>query len=1023
MNPEELLAQRDFVRRLACNLIRDENSAEDISQQACLLAMTRPPRRAGSKRGWLGKVVKGLTVDFFRREERRSRRERSVARPEGVPSSEEIAKREEIRRKVVEAVDSLEEPYGSAVILRYYEDLSVAEIALRLDVSTEAVKKRIQRGLGKLRARLDAEFHGDREAWSLALAPIAGVKLAPASAAAVSAAAVSSASTAVPAVITGAITMSAKLKTGILAAVLLGSAAVLFCLLKEDAGESSRGSGGQYEGAAGTGGAAENSGDKELSASRDDEKERTRDRTRVEPTVEEFLITGTVLSREDDSPVPGAAVVLTKLPHQESLQPFQVSTDDEGFFSATCFLDLESDVSAFHLHFTCEGYRDLKTVFPLLDSKKTLNCGNFYLDVNHQFNIRILDEKNKPVSGARLRIFEGSANSIFLDKFSDTQGSVSFTASEIFLGKGGRQWFGLNVRAPGFSDFVYSSYQGGPSTKTRLFPDEIVLPQHSIWVGRVVDAETGRGISGATVCYESMLMRQIDFIPESRTTSDPLGHFQLPIIVFEDQFWTDNRSFHTTAWAECYRSFSSLTLEDPYPGIIELRKDPGWITCVAVVDDSSEILANTRIEFISEDRTTDENGCFRISGRHARRFMATIPDRKLLFYGKLDIEGQQSGFVVVPFKPTPQLELRSLVVDELGCPVVEANCRLVSQISDDVKTGNDRSTDVNGMAVHELCWVDCPKKTYMEITHPEFCRLVSEPFMLGGDECIEHAGRDRPMKFVLRRGIVFRNIRVLDPNGERIPYVQVTAEFCTRDGENIRLYDSADRRGLCTMTFPPFDQGKIYVDERPDIATELDYNRIMKGEWINLVVHDEMNPGTILEGIVVDERGMPINDVRVRPAVAEGEWHWIDAMNTGEDGKFKFPVLGDRLYVMSFHKGMDRGVMYTTQEETGLKAGDYFTVTMPKRLGVEVRIRSSLGWEEVRELKKKGFKAWLEREDGSAVDAGEEIDSWISIIFLDIPNGKLRAVVRDCEGELHRSGFFLVKEGRCEEVPVIDMKE
>ncbi len=1018
MKPEELLAQRDFVRRLAGSLIRDESTAEDITQQACLAAMARPPGRLGSPRVWLRKVVRGLTVDFFRREERRGRREKAVARPEGVPSSEEIAQREEIRRKVVEAVDKLEEPYGSAVILRYYEDLSVEEIARRLHVSNEAVKKRIQRGLAKLRARLDAEFHGNRDSWCLALAPIAGIKLAQVSTAAVSASAVS---TTVPSIISGTLAMSAKVKIGLTAAILIGPAVLLFCLMNEDSGESGK----QYEDSAVVENAAQIANDADQHLRIKDGEDPSRDRILVELTVVEYLIIGKVLSREDDTPVQGAVVTANKLPYQEDLKPFKVSTDDKGFFSATCSVPVESDVSAFQLHFTCEGYRSFKTVFPLLDSKKVLNCGCFYLDVNRTFDIQIIDGGSDPVSGARLRIFKDRSRSIFLERFSDRQGFVSFTADEINLDRTGWRHLALAVRAPGYSDYVYICSLGGRRVYSVNFPDEIILMPHSIWSGWVVDSETGHGIPGAMVHYDTLLWGLGDLLPESQTTTDASGYFELPIIDFECELYGDNRCFETSVRAECYNSFSSLPHKDPYPGFIALRKHSGWITGLAVVDSTDEPLVNTKIESPLGDRMTDENGCFNLLARHVDdfRFIATIPDRKLHFYGKLDRDSMKSSCVIVPFKPTIQMKFTSLVVDELDCPVSNASCRLVSRISDAIKTKNDRATDVKGMAIHELYWVDEPKSTYMEIYHPDFCRFISEEFELGGNNCIELEKNDKPMKFVLRRGLVFRNIKVMDSSGQGKGNVGISAEIDTCNGETVRLFASSDRRGLCVMTFPFFDQGKIYVDKRPDITIELDYTRIMRGEWINLVVHEEMNPDSILEGIVVDERGVPIESVRVRPSVAEGKRYTIASRITTESGKFRIPVLKDRLYNLIFYRDMEKGVKYKVQKEKGLKAGSYLTVTMRESRGVEVTLISSLSWNEMQDLSKIGFKVWLEMEDGSAVDAGEIIYDLFGIIFLDIPDGKLRAVIRDSEGKLYRSEFFQVKEGKCEQEPVINMNE
>ena len=90
------------------------------------------------------------------------------ARPDAVPSAEDIFQRESARKSLVEAVFALEDPYRSALILRYFEDLPPREVARRLGVPVETARTRIKRGLEMLRVRLDREHGSDRSAWCIA---------------------------------------------------------------------------------------------------------------------------------------------------------------------------------------------------------------------------------------------------------------------------------------------------------------------------------------------------------------------------------------------------------------------------------------------------------------------------------------------------------------------------------------------------------------------------------------------------------------------------------------------------------------------------------------------------------------------------------------------------------------------------------------------------------------------------------------------------------------------------------------
>ncbi len=169
--PETLLEHGPFVRRIARSLLFDEHRVDDVVQETWLAALERPPRKA--LRGWLGTVVRNFSLRSLRGEGRRARRELAAARPEAVPSTEEIVAQEAARRSVVEAVLSLEEPFRSAILLRYYEGLPPRSIARRLGIPVETARSRVKRGIELLRARLDGEHRGGRRAWCLAVAPLA----------------------------------------------------------------------------------------------------------------------------------------------------------------------------------------------------------------------------------------------------------------------------------------------------------------------------------------------------------------------------------------------------------------------------------------------------------------------------------------------------------------------------------------------------------------------------------------------------------------------------------------------------------------------------------------------------------------------------------------------------------------------------------------------------------------------------------------------------------------------------------
>ncbi len=152
----ELLKHDAWLRRLAHALV-GSSDAEDLVQETWLAAATRPPK--GDSRPWLGAVARRLAAQSRRRRGRIARREAAAARPEALPSTEETLQALAVQREVTEALDSLAEPFRTAVLLRYHHELDYAEIAARAGSTQATARQRVSRGLERIRARL-AERHG-----------------------------------------------------------------------------------------------------------------------------------------------------------------------------------------------------------------------------------------------------------------------------------------------------------------------------------------------------------------------------------------------------------------------------------------------------------------------------------------------------------------------------------------------------------------------------------------------------------------------------------------------------------------------------------------------------------------------------------------------------------------------------------------------------------------------------------------------------------------------------------------------
>jgi RNA polymerase sigma factor (sigma-70 family) len=168
---DDLSRHTRALRTLARDLLGDAALAEDAVQDAQLAALERPPARPVALGAWLRTVVRRCALDAWRSERRRRVREQRVARDEAF-EPRDTAQLLEVQQHVLAAVRALDEPYRTAVWLRWFEDHSPAQIAQATATPVKTVKTRLWRALQLLRQRLDAG-HGDRARWVTAVLPLA----------------------------------------------------------------------------------------------------------------------------------------------------------------------------------------------------------------------------------------------------------------------------------------------------------------------------------------------------------------------------------------------------------------------------------------------------------------------------------------------------------------------------------------------------------------------------------------------------------------------------------------------------------------------------------------------------------------------------------------------------------------------------------------------------------------------------------------------------------------------------------
>ena len=169
---DELIASETAaLRRLARALLRDAAAADDLVQDTWLAAIRRPPATDRPIRPWLARVLRNTAASTLRSADRAKRREAAAAGP----ATTEPFTALDTARQLLEEIAELPDDDRQLLALIYWEGLSSAECAARLDRPASTVRTQLQRALTRLRRRLD-ENRGGRAAWMAAVMPLVGFK-------------------------------------------------------------------------------------------------------------------------------------------------------------------------------------------------------------------------------------------------------------------------------------------------------------------------------------------------------------------------------------------------------------------------------------------------------------------------------------------------------------------------------------------------------------------------------------------------------------------------------------------------------------------------------------------------------------------------------------------------------------------------------------------------------------------------------------------------------------------------------
>ena len=140
------------LQAVAYLIVRDNAEAEDIVIETLLTAFEKGGaiREERALRAWLLRVATNRALGTRRRTTR-------LIRLDATPDSagpDDVASESTSRLDLLEGIDRLPMQMRAAVVLRYYADLSVEDVAATLGKSPNTIKAQLQTALARLRRTL-----------------------------------------------------------------------------------------------------------------------------------------------------------------------------------------------------------------------------------------------------------------------------------------------------------------------------------------------------------------------------------------------------------------------------------------------------------------------------------------------------------------------------------------------------------------------------------------------------------------------------------------------------------------------------------------------------------------------------------------------------------------------------------------------------------------------------------------------------------------------------------------------------
>ena len=142
-----IIENREYYYRLAYSYVKNEADSLDVIQESIIKALISIDslKEIEKVKSWFYKIVIRTSIDYIRKNKKYN---------DMIDISEIINNGKSDQYKdldLYKALDELDETYKTIIILRYFEDMKINDIADILDENPNTVKTRLYAGLKKLK--------------------------------------------------------------------------------------------------------------------------------------------------------------------------------------------------------------------------------------------------------------------------------------------------------------------------------------------------------------------------------------------------------------------------------------------------------------------------------------------------------------------------------------------------------------------------------------------------------------------------------------------------------------------------------------------------------------------------------------------------------------------------------------------------------------------------------------------------------------------------------------------------------